>query len=158
MKNLFVPYDLSLSLKGKEFDEACIAYYDIEENNKLKPIPMGEEINSFHSNSNKLMVAAPTYQQVVDWFRNKHKTDITIMPVFREKCGYDSFKRDGYTFEIMTIEPCTYLTWADFNRCAEDRDEENKERDVEERCLRPSYKDYYECFNKVIELAIKQLK
>ena len=71
MKHLFVPYELSVKLKEKGFDEDCIAYYDVEDGNALKPIPMGQEINAFRSNTNSLMVATPIYQQVVDWLYEK---------------------------------------------------------------------------------------
>lgn len=79
LKHLFVPYELAVKLKEKGFDEACIAYYDKVDKNKLKPVPMTDEINSFHSNRyGKVMLSAPPYQQVVDWFREKHKLQINI--------------------------------------------------------------------------------
>lgn len=82
MKNLFIPYELAVKLKNKGLRLYCMAYFDIEDNNKLKPIPMSQEINQVDSNSNNLMVAAPIYQEVIDWLRSKHnifafiKTDI----------------------------------------------------------------------------------
>lgn len=87
-------------------------------------------------------ITVPTQALLQTWLRKKHNIDVYILPVFRDKCGYDSFKRDGYTYEIMKIEPCQYLVWSDLNQCAEDRDEENKEKIIGERCLKPSLPNY----------------
>lgn len=86
--------------------------------------------------------SAPTQSLLQKWLREEKKMEVTVVPVFRDKCGYDSFKRDGYAFDIMQIEPCQFLTWADFNRCAEDRDEEQKEYPEDEWCLSPSVSTY----------------
>jgi hypothetical protein len=72
MEKEFIPYNLALILKELGFDEALSFYFDIEENNKLKPIPMKDEICSFHSNRDKLMIAAPTFSQAFRWFRKTH--------------------------------------------------------------------------------------
>lgn len=80
MKHLFIPYELAVIAKEKGFDEPTITYYDIEEENNLKPIPSYEEINGFHCNRNSLMVASPLYQQILKWFKEKHF--IHICPVY----------------------------------------------------------------------------
>lgn len=149
METEFIPYKLAMLAQTKGFNERCFGWYNYNQieifgNDLILDLYAGEENRPY----------APIYSQIISWFRNKHNIDITIMPVFREKCGYDSFKRDGYTFNIMRIEPCQFLTWADFNQCAEDRDEENKEP-KEDRCLVPSFKDYYECMNMSIEQSFK---
>lgn len=71
------------------------------------------------------------------WISDNHNIDVYVIPVFRDKCGYDSFKRDGYTFEVMIIEPCQHLDWTTLNMCGEDRDEE-KELESIDKALRPS--------------------
>ena len=155
MNNLFVPFTLAKQLIEKGFDLPCIAWYD-PKTEKFNMLGQGDHNmsdyihTSFHT---KEIIESPLYCQVVDWFREKYKIDITIMPVFREKCGYDSFKRDGYTFEIMKIEPCTYLIWGDYNVCGEDRDDPEN-RDL----LKPSFKNYYDCYNKAIEIALELIK
>ena len=168
MENLFISLKLALLAKAKGFNEDCFAYYEtnpvllvINYNNlplteEQSQRPLMYQINNKNSKLPQWAVSAPVYCQIIDWFREKHNIDITIMPVFRDKCGYDSFKRDGYTFNIMRINPCQYLTWVDFNQCAEDRDEENKEYpDKSDRCLTPSFENYNECLNKAIESALK---
>lgn len=148
MEDLFIPYELALLLKEKGFDEPSFGVW----NNIEKRLYIGLE---YDTNQNNMPngCKAPLYQQIIDWFREKHNIDITIMPVFRDKCGYDSFKRDGYTFNIMRIDPCQFLTWVDFNQCAEDRDSEIKE-EGELISLKPSFKHYYETLNIAIEEAI----
>ena len=84
MTDQFLPYDLSLELKLIGYDESCMAYYDIEDSNKLKPIPMNDEINSFNSNQNSLMVSAPLYQQVYDYLLNKHNLHIMFINDFNK--------------------------------------------------------------------------
>ena len=78
MKNEFIPYEQALALKELGFDEACICYYDIEDSYRLKPTPMKEEINAFHFNSIPTMIAAPLFQQVFRWFREKYDLYISI--------------------------------------------------------------------------------
>ncbi|MHA1483130.1 MAG: hypothetical protein ACTSQA_06810 [Candidatus Heimdallarchaeaceae archaeon] len=87
----------------------------------------------------------PTQTDLQTWLREKHKIEVYVIPVFREKCGYDSFKRDGWTFEVITAEPCQFLTWSDFNQCGEDRDEEIQE-EGELICLKPSFESFEEAF------------
>ena len=79
---------------------------------------------------------------------------MTVSPVFREKCGYDSFKRDGYTFDVLHMDVCQYLVWSDFNQCGEDRDEEIKE-EGELICLSPSVETYEEALEKGLLEALK---
>lgn len=102
MTNLFLKYELSVIAKEKGFDETCIAYYDIEDDNKLKPIPMSEEINSFDANNNSLMVSAPTIQQILYWLISKHKIYVQILPYaknFRQEWVFDLIRLDIKKFE-----------------------------------------------------------
>ena len=63
MKHLFVHYELALLAKEKGFDEECLAYWD-------------ETFNFWLGGSgfsgDKTLIFAPLYQQLVDWFREKH--------------------------------------------------------------------------------------
>lgn len=160
-EELFATFELSKLAKEKGFDEDCYCYYESLDNEigyLEKIIYYQEERKNSNFESFNSVCVAPLYDQLTNWLRDTKDIDITIMPVFREKCGYDSFKRDGYTFEIMRIEPCQYLTWSDFNQCAEDRDEENKEHDVSERCLKPSFKTYREALNEAIKQGLNLIK
>lgn len=143
-------YNPALVLKEKGFDVLCNKYaFWQSEFDSLPTVITEINKNSIISTSS---VSLPSHQEVIDWFRDVKNIDITIMPVFREKCSYDSFKRDGYTFTILRIEPCQFLTWSDFNQCAEDRD-----NDKEDNVLTPSFKDYYDALNTAIEQAILML-
>jgi hypothetical protein len=159
-KELFATHELSKLAKEKGFDDECFCFFEVENGEfYIEEFVYYEEkrknstVDNFYCDC-----TAPLYDQLTNWLRDEKDIDITIMPVFREKCGYDSFKRDGYTFEIMRIQPCQYLTWSDFNQCAEDRDEENKEHDINERCLKPSFKTHREALNEAIKQGLNLIK
>lgn len=66
MKQLFLPYELAVIAKEKGFDEECFGYY-LQEILHIKPkYGFGNILN------------APLYQQIVDWFREKHNIWIYI--------------------------------------------------------------------------------
>lgn len=159
-EELFATFELSKLAREKGFDEDCFCFFEEEDGNTYLEEFVYYTTNRKNSNIGNMFshCTAPLYDQLTNWLRDEKDIDITIMPVFREKCGYDSFKRDGYTFEIMRIEPCQYLTWSDFNQCAEDRDKENKEYDVSERCLKPSFKTYKEALNEAIKQGLNLIK
>jgi hypothetical protein len=76
MTEQFVPYELALKLKEKDFDKPCMYPFDkyfymdisyvefIDWNEKYK------NIDGFCS--------APLWQQVIDWFREKHSIEIWV--------------------------------------------------------------------------------
>jgi hypothetical protein len=76
---IFVPYNIALLAKQKGFDEPCVAYYwkDV-----LTTTCNQEEDDYWHINSKLAAneIAAPTYQQLVDWLREKHNTVIYARP------------------------------------------------------------------------------
>ena len=55
MEKLFVPYSIALALKELGFDETCLAKY-----------------NTLTERLEYKSVAAPLYDQVINWFREKH--------------------------------------------------------------------------------------
>lgn len=75
MKHLFVPYELALKLKEKGFDEKCIAFYNWKQTFNYMTIGL--------SNTDALLalaegtITAPLYQQVIDWFWEKHKISVS---------------------------------------------------------------------------------
>lgn len=87
MKHLFVPYAIALTLKEKGFDEPCFGFnyvYFKGDNVELKIEP-NERTNAYFIKADaKECCLAPVYQQVVDWFRDKHSIYIAVLP-FREK-------------------------------------------------------------------------
>ena len=73
MKHLFIPYELAVIAKEKGFNEPCLAKHD------LKHILLRvEECKSQEQASEFEYILAPLYQQIVDWFREKHNIAIEI--------------------------------------------------------------------------------
>ena len=73
MKDLFVPYDIALLAKEKGFKEECFriyANYYTDNTIALIEDPDKGELYPSYNWVNK--IAAPLYQQLVDWFREKH--------------------------------------------------------------------------------------
>lgn len=162
MDKLFVPYEIAKAVKELGFNESCFMYWRSEMDGSMQLFYHQDDhaldaIGSNNSdNARWVDCTAPLFQQVIDWLRDEHNIDVYIIPVFRDKCGYDSFKRDGYTFEIVRIEPCTYLSWSDLNQCAEDRDKEIAE-DGQLVSLKPSFANYHDALLEGINHALNLL-
>jgi hypothetical protein len=80
MKHLFVPYEIAVIAKEKGFNEDCLAMYNhsnIISNPSINPI---KNDCFFEIESDKDRCSAPLYQQLIDWFREKHKQFIIIIP------------------------------------------------------------------------------
>lgn len=97
MQEQFVTYEISLKLKELGFDEECLAsYYTDDERNYSKNgeydvrkklsssidfDPFKNDFDNFYKNSDKdYYVAAPLWQQVIDWFRKEYDMFIQINP------------------------------------------------------------------------------
>lgn len=80
MKHLFVPYELALLAKENKFNEECLGHY-----HPSKEFYFGLN-NTPNKNSNAKYgnVAAPLYQQLINWFRSKHSIYFIEEPL-REK-------------------------------------------------------------------------
>lgn len=80
MKHLFIPYELAVIAKEKGFNEPCLARYDIDKT--ISQTNIESNSNGFNeqvTNDNLLvMVASPLYQQIIDWFREKHNVIIYV--------------------------------------------------------------------------------
>lgn len=85
MKHLFVPTDIALMAKEKGFNEECFTGY----NSLGDFIPRFDGFASFE-------VAAPLYQQLIDWFDTK---DIFISIVYGSQFQYriDSKNNEDYS-------------------------------------------------------------
>lgn len=78
MKKLFVPYELALQLKEKGFDGECIGYYAYDYlNNKANALHLTDRPIKTTKFKQKYL-GAPLYQQVIDFFREKHDIIIEI--------------------------------------------------------------------------------
>ncbi len=72
MKHLFVNYETAKKLKEKGFDENCLAYYGFENN----LLPIDTDFHSFREVKDGIL--CPLYQQIIDWFREKHNININL--------------------------------------------------------------------------------
>lgn len=73
MKELFLPYELAVIAKEKGFNEKCLAviYADGQIVQQLfEKLQLGR--------NEEPCIAAPLYQQIVDWFREKHNIHFQI--------------------------------------------------------------------------------
>ena len=77
MKKQFVTYEVALKLKELGFDEECLGYFGIQNELKIE-ISYNSDPNLIRRN----FISAPLWQQVIDWFREKHNIYIYIKPVF----------------------------------------------------------------------------
>lgn len=75
MKQLFVSYKIALALKEKGFNKECFAFYN---NAESEPYIKQDFCYEMTSVIYKGDFQAPMYQQVVDWFREKHNIYIEI--------------------------------------------------------------------------------
>ena len=74
MNHLFVSYELALKLKEKGFDDECLGWIETDGYIFLPTfVRLVKNTNCHGSNC-----AVPTYQQVVDWLREKHDINIII--------------------------------------------------------------------------------
>ena len=83
MEELFVSYDLALALKKKGYKGKTLGHYYMRDE---KPclVVYGE----FPPDTSKWL-PAPLFQQVVDWFREKHKIHVaaSTFPIYNGQHG-----------------------------------------------------------------------
>lgn len=88
MKEQFVPYEIALKLSEKGFDWHCLAVYM----NGEFQIPRGfgmAIVTTEHVDILKgKAILAPLWQQVIDWFREKHFIDIMIRQTQKDGTAY----------------------------------------------------------------------
>lgn len=74
MEKQFCGYEIALQLKELGFDEKCFGYFEIAEKIKIEV--------SYNSDPNLIrrdFIAAPLWQQVISWFREKHKINMLFI-------------------------------------------------------------------------------
>lgn len=79
MKSQFVSYEIALALKELGFDEPCIKYmqgnsFDVNSTSVNECVPVLAE----NFNVKQDCVSIPLYQQVEQWFREKHQIIIAV--------------------------------------------------------------------------------
>jgi hypothetical protein len=126
MKHLFIRYETGIPTLAKEkgFDEPCLAGY----------LPNGEfcepdnELNVFRNrNRSGGEISAPLYQQIVDWFREKHNIDLWANPYMtKNKMGDYHLPDESYSFflfkdGVMITDGVDFLEYYDaLNRAIEE--------------------------------------
>lgn len=102
MSDLFVPYEIALIAKEKGFDELCFGVYYA--NTKDFPIELeirdNNDLNSkfIRARADRLCIA-PMYQQLINWFREKHEIEIYAIKQVEENeyggivgwCGVEEY-------------------------------------------------------------------
>jgi len=103
MEKLFVSYEVAAKLQKKGFDDGCLGYYWNWDSHNYEGGELGniqlyikEEIAYFYTNTSKsynkpttawmlgleegktFHCVAPLYQQVIDWFFEKHEISIEV--------------------------------------------------------------------------------
>lgn len=86
MKEQFVSYEIALKLKELGFDEPCLSIFAKDLNFNLTMFGQKfdnkiETSKDFACDIHLEDVLCPLWQQVIDWFREKHNVDICINPV-----------------------------------------------------------------------------
>lgn len=83
----FVDKQLAIKLKEKGFDRPCLGFYNpIQDELQLycannKDVTYKNILTSVYKN--KVLVDAPTIEQVLEWLREKKDIDIVIYPIDR---------------------------------------------------------------------------
>jgi len=142
MKHLFISYELAVIAKEKRFNEPCLfchigkPEYENPSNNFFFTTDdlsdNFDDIGRLGKNSDyKNSVCAPSFQELIDWFRNEHNIFIHVDPIRKiEK-------------ELLFSGHGDLIT------------EDKFELNIFGRANVGYHKDYYEAFNKAIEEAFK---
>lgn len=73
MEKLFVSYEIAKTLKEIEYIDECLGFYYFDGSFKKWILEIKDNSDGYVT-----MIPAPLYQQVIDWFREKHKIYIDI--------------------------------------------------------------------------------
>jgi len=84
MKKEFITYEIALRLKELGFDEECFMIF---RDGTLKAPALTDWYN--HNCRIGNTISAPLWQQVIDWFREKHNIHIEILSFDTETILYD---------------------------------------------------------------------
>lgn len=138
MKKLFISYKIAKQLKEKGFNEPCFRYYD--HNNKSLNDSHSEEIQSpftLKKFSGTSYLPAPTHQQVLDWFRDKHKLHFYIVP-------YGDTKKSWSLCNIGRTDKTT--------------NDGRLQYAIRDKYADIKFKSYYSALNTAIKEALKLIK
>ncbi len=94
MEHLFAPYKIAVRLKELGFDEPCFGWYSNIEIGTLRMFRT-RHFNGTNYNGIESCYLAPLYQQVINWFKEKHGLIICEEPTGGYKIWqtYDNGKK-----------------------------------------------------------------
>ena len=121
MKEQFVTYEIALKLKELGFDEKCFAWFAENKEIQIAPDVYKKWTSKPLTNLNIIKVfnidciTAPLYQQVTDWFREKHNIWIQI-----EMQYYDGIT---YTYTIIQNNGKVIKSEEEFHKYYETREQ-----------------------------------
>ena len=106
IQNQFCNYKIALKLKELGFNEECISWYFNDKINNSIHICDILALNKYYkqedfkNTTNTEYILAPLWQQVIDWFREKHNIYITVNCVNWR----DGKQFEGYLCKVQTRE------------------------------------------------------
>ena len=130
MKKQFVTYEIALKLKELGFNEPCFSAYT--ESGNLMDIgdySNDDKIGELEGHSHYISCTAPLYQQVTDWFREKHNIHIEIeltdntMQFYYQYCIVDSKNREHHDEDMIDQATRIYNYNERFNTYEEAREQ-----------------------------------
>ena len=135
MKKQFVTYKIALKLKELDFDKECLAWFDENKEIRIAPDVYKKWTSKPLTNLNIIKVfnidciTAPLYQQVTDWFREKHNIHIEIeltdntMQFYYQYCIVDSKNRECHDEDMIDQATRIYNYNERFNTYEEAREQ-----------------------------------
>lgn len=119
MKHLFVPYELALKLKEKGFNEECFAKWviELEPQHKVLIFKEHKDYETFKGikNDNNIL-AAPLYQQVIEWFIKTHNILIEITLDLGYEYESGKFSDNIYLINLYNMKNPTDSKCPNFQR------------------------------------------
>jgi hypothetical protein len=109
MKEQFVTYEIALKLKELGFNEECLCGWEIGYQN-IPYLHSPHNKNTFgipnfkkYCHSNKHIIQAPLWQQVIDWLREEYNINIKFEPTTQDK--HDIFINFNIGWEFYKALP-----------------------------------------------------
>ena len=88
MEKQFVTYEIALKLKKLDFNDKCFGLY--------KNGVFYRDYETFQWNDFSNCIKVPLWQQVIDWFREKHDIHISFVPEYNP----NKFQKLMYSYAI----------------------------------------------------------
>lgn len=115
IKEQFVTYEIALALKELGFDEPCIGFYYLFNEEIRSLISTISNTNSSWENG---YISMPLWQQCIDWFREEYKINILIVPVFScyqmKISKYNEIEDDNIEVDIDCLD---FKDFTSYNEC-----------------------------------------